>query len=161
MKKILATSIMTLAILTLANAQSENVERKSEPKNRPEMRQEMSNSFRQFMGDSKDVNLYIGTTGDSNIDAQIKTLRDGYVVKMKALQEQYKIDLKNIVGSKILTVGNKTDKKDGVKVLPPQASATATAAVNKEHEQNENAFNASQPPKGFFNKLKTWLGMDR
>ena len=150
MKKLLISTFAFVLLLNLANAESENGEvRRSVNNIKIEDRQEISDSSNFYTDNDKNIKPYLGITGNTNIDTQIKALRDSYIAKLKALQAQYETDLKNIVGTRTLTM-IRDDK-----TLPLQASATATAAVNKDHPNDGKV-----EVKGFFNKIKVWLGFD-
>lgn len=91
--------------------------------------------------------VYIGRTDNAEINAQIKTLRDSYQVKLEALKRQYLVDLKAIVGTDTLKVH-------------PYLSATATAKVEAwqdKHNASDTSEHGNGLHLGFWAKIKSWF----
>lgn len=164
-KKIIISSLVLLFSVTLVNAQSvnnsnnnsNNREEKLEKvkdrldslkENKQDTKEEKEQKYEQAKAiwgkvDYDKADLFIGKTGSSSLDAQIKALRDSYLVKLQGLRDQYVKDLGTLLGTSSL------------KVLPSQASATATASVNKDKSQNNNGLHL-----GFWKRVKAWFNFN-
>ncbi len=86
------------------------------------------------------------TTGSSTLDAQIKTLRQGYETQIKALREEYMTKLKALVGDKKMMMGTSTrpmmkdgknEEKDGKGHMMGSGSSTMMMGDRKPMQQGE------------------------
>lgn len=158
MNKLSIITVIALSSLAFVSAEETNNVRPIQIK-APVIKQMIKN-------EGRDIQMPNLRTGDSAMDAQIKTLNDEMEAKIKAIRDEYVLKIKTIVGSRASTTasttlrmmrGEKEGFDEGRKLGVPFIGGDSTSAsgtLRTENDQNVSNVKAQ----GFMNFFRRFFG---